>query len=268
MRAFMRRLLPRLTVLVFAGALALPGPASAQSTATCARAWVGHEDDFERALAEGAVTGLEKVDIGVTRPKRGSLDPPTPVARFTWKPLKPGYHRGYMESYKAEIAAYRLDRLLGLQMVPPVIERTLDGVTGAAVYWIENMKPWNDKKPPRGPEPEWSHQLARMKMFDLLVANIDRNKGNLGYDDDWHLLLIDHSRAFTGKKDLKGMAALVNVDRTLWAKMSALTLDSLRMTLAGLVSDDDLEALLTRRNKMAETIDRLVRKRGPSVFFN
>jgi hypothetical protein len=264
----MRRLLPRLTVLAVASTLCLSGSAQSQSTATCARAWVGHEDEFERALADGRVTGLEKVDIGVTRPERGSFEPSTPVARFTWKPLKPGYHRGHMESYKAEIAAYRLDRLLGLQMVPPVIERTIDGVTGAAVYWIENMKPWNDRKPPRGPEPEWSYQLARMKMFDLLVANVDRNKGNLGYDNDWHLLLIDHSRAFTGKKDLKGIAALVYVDRTLWTRMSALTPDSLRMTLGGLVSDDDLAALLTRRNKMAETIDRMVQSRGQSVFFN
>jgi hypothetical protein len=26
-----------------------------------------------------------------------------------------------------------------------------------------------------------------MKMFDLLIANIDRNQGNLIYDADWHL---------------------------------------------------------------------------------
>ena len=43
-----------------------------------------------------------------------------------------------------------------------------------------------------------------MKMLDLLIANVDRNQGNLLYDPDWHLLLIDHSRAFTEKKDLRG----------------------------------------------------------------
>jgi len=95
-----------------------------------------------------------------------------------------------MESYKAEIAAYRLDRLLELHMVPPIVERELDGRTGAAVMWIENTRGWNVKQPPRGPQPSWSLQISRMKMFDLLIANIDRNQGNLIYDADWHLFLI------------------------------------------------------------------------------
>ena len=72
-------------------------------------------------------------------------------------------------------------------------------------------------------------KLTRMKMFDLLIANIDRNQGNLIYDADWHLILIDHSRAFITKKDLKGIAPLGRVDRKLWEKMQALTLEELKM---------------------------------------
>jgi hypothetical protein len=240
---------------------------AAQTAAACSRVWVDHEAEFERALAENRVTGVEKLPVGVTKPERGTLDPATPVARFTWKPLKPGYHRGFRESYQAEIAAYRLDRLLGLGMVPPVVERTIDGVTGAAVYWIENIKTWETVNGPRGREPEWSRQISRMKLFDLLVANIDRNKGNLGYDADWHLFLIDHSRAFTDKKDLKGLPQLAYVDRRLWDKMQALTFDSLKSALDGLVADGDLNALLARRDKMAAAIAGMVKKRGQSVFF-
>src|SRR4051812_4648437 len=211
----MRRLLPRLPVLalaIVASTLASSAAAPAQTLVTCARVWVGHDAEFERALSEGKVTGFEELKVGVTKPHRGSLEPLTPVAHFTWKPLKPGYRKGFMESYKAEIAAFKLDQMLELQMVPPVVEREIDGVRGAAVYWIEGMKSWDHKNPPRGPQPQWNHQWARKAMFDLLVANIDRNTGNLGYDDDWHLFLIDHSRAFTGKKDLKGIAPLVYVD--------------------------------------------------------
>jgi hypothetical protein len=240
---------------------------AAQAPVVCSRVWVGHEAEFERALAENRVTRLEEIPIGVTNPERGSLDPPTPVARFTWKPLTPGYRRGYQESYKAEIAAYKLDQLLGLGMVPPVVEREIDGKTGAAVYWIENMKPWETLNGPAGPQPEWSHQLSRMRLFDLLVANTDRNKGNLGYDADWHLFLIDHSRAFTDKKDLKGLAQPAYVDRALWQRMSALTLDSLKVALDGLLSDDDVKAMLARRDKMAAAIADMVKKRGQSVFF-
>jgi hypothetical protein len=266
----MRGAMRRSTVLalaVAAAAFCAGVNAAAQAPAGCSRVWAGHEAEFERALAEGRVTGLEDLPVGVTKPVRGSLDPPTPVARFTWKPLAPGYRRGFKESYESEIAAYKLDRLLELGMVPPVIERTVDGKKGAAVYWIEDMKPWETLSGPRGPEPQWSRQISRMKMFDLLIANIDRNKGNLGYDADWHLFLIDHSRAFTEKKDLKGLAQPSYIDRTLWERMSALTFDSLKAALDGLLSDDELNAMLARRDKMSDTIAGMVKKRGQSVFF-
>jgi hypothetical protein len=260
----------RSTILALILVAIASGPAvdlAAQTAVACSRAWLGHEAEFERALANNRAIDFEELPIGVTKPVRGSLDPGTPVARFTWKPLKPGYRRGFWESYKSEIAAYKLDQLLGLGMVPPAVERTVDGDKGAAIYWIEDMKPWETLHGPRGPEPEWSRQLSRMKMFDQLIANIDRNKGNLGYDADWHLFLIDHSRAFTDKKDLKGPAEPAYIDRMLWEKMSALTLDSLKTALGELVSDDDLEALVVRRDKMAAAIAKMVKKRGPSVFF-
>ncbi len=130
---------------------------------------------------------------------------------------------GFIESYKAEIAAYQLDRLLGMDMVPPVVERTIDGKVGAAVLWIEGTTGWNNDRPAQGPEPAWSRQVSRMKLFDQLIANIDRNQGNLLYDGDWHLFLIDHSRAFTARTSTSGIAAINTVDRTLWQRIDALT---------------------------------------------
>ena len=50
---------------------------------------------------------------------RCTLPPGGPVARMAWRPLPPGVHRGFRESYKTEIAAYELDKLLKLDMVPP-----------------------------------------------------------------------------------------------------------------------------------------------------
>ncbi len=133
---------------------------------------------------------------------------------------------------------------------------------------VENTKPWSVEKPPQGPEPKWSIQLTKMKMLDLLIANIDRNQGNLIHDNDWHLFLID-SLAFISKKDLKGIAPLGRVDRALWTKMQALTLESLEAGLGEWVSTNDKKAILIRRDKMAEVIKDLVAKRGEaSVFYD
>lgn len=241
--------------------------ATQSPAAVCSQVWVGRETAIEEFLLHGAVVKIEDVPIGVTKPQRATLEPGGPVTRFAWKPIRPGYSRGFMESYKAEIAAYRMDRMLDLHMVPPIVERKLDGLTGAAILWIEETHPWSLTEPPQGPEPAWSMQLSRMKMFDLLIANIDRNQGNLLYDADWHLFLIDHSRAFTNKKDLKNIPALGRVDRTLWDKMSALTLESLEAGLGRWVSTNEKKALLVRRDRMTEAIADMVAKRGEANVF-
>ena len=64
------------------------------------------------------------------------------------------------------------------------------------------------------------------------------------------------------------MAEPVYVDRKLWERMSALTFDSLKAALDGIVSDDELRAMLIRRDKMAAEIAKMVKKRGNSVFFD
>lgn len=266
-------LLSSALVALLAGATDAGLAASGQTVAAaplhpCSLVWAGKEEAIEKFLAEGKVEKMESVPIGVTKPQRATLAPGGPAARFAWKQLTPGYSRGYMESYKAEIAAYKFDRMLDLHMVPPIVERTLNGKNGAAVLWVENAKGWSVTHPPQGPEPKWSIQLTRMKMFDQLIANIDRNQGNLIYDDDFHLFLIDHSRAFTDRKDLKGMAVLGRVDRGLWAKMEALTLDQLNHGLGDWVGDKEKKAILLRRDKMAAQIKQMVAKRGESVFYD
>lgn len=267
-----RRIAPALLCLT--ASLAVPASAAAQAAATpaaapnaCSRVWIGHEAEIEAALASGAIAKMEKVPIGVTKPQRASLAPGGPVARFAWKALPPGRRGGFSESYKAEIAAYQLDRLLGLEMVPPVVERTVDGKVGAAVLWIEDTHGWSKDKPVQGPEPQWSRTVSRMKLFDQLIANIDRNQGNLLYDDDWHLFLIDHSRAFTTRASLDGIAVPARIDRPLWQKIDALTERDLEQALGAWLNADERKALLTRRDRMRANIEKMVKDKGAAQVF-
>ena len=249
-----------LSATSLAGQVAVPAAAPGK----CSLTWPGFEDQIEQQLTDAKILKMEDVPIGVTKPQRATVEG---GMRFAWKPLQPGYNKGFMESYKAEIAAYKLDRALEMHMVPPIIERKVENKMGAAVFWIENTRSWSVANPPQGPEPMWSMQLTRMKMFDLLIANIDRNQGNLIYDADWHLFLIDHSRAFITKKDLKGIAPLGRVERKLWNKMAALTIEDLDRVLGKLVGDKEKQALITRRDLMAKNIDALIKKHGEKFVF-
>jgi hypothetical protein len=235
--------------------------APSAAVTTCVRSWVDQESRFEEYLHSATVP------IGVTKPKRAFFAPGGLVKSAAWKPLPPGRRGGYWESYKSEIAAYELDKLLALGMVPPVVERTVDGETGAAVLWVEPVKGWNKDKPVQGPEPEWSRQISRMKLFDQLIANIDRNQGNLIYDADWHLFLIDHSRAFTDRRTLSGIATPTRVDRDLWDRMMALTRDDLQRVLGKWIDGRAIDALLARRELMRQQIQRDVVKLGEAAVF-
>lgn len=241
--------------------------AAAPAPLACSRIWVDHETEIEQFMTTGHIARIEDVPIGVTKPQRATLDPGGPVGRFAWKALPPQRRAGYVESYKAEIAAYALDRLLEMHMVPPVVERTVDGKLGAAVMWIEQTKGWDKNKPAQGPEPGWSKQISRMKMFDQLIGNIDRNQGNLLYDADWHLFLIDHSRAFTARKSLDGIAVPGIIDRELWRRIEALTPEALEGALGRWLAQDERDALLARRDKMRQAIDQLVKDKGAARVF-
>jgi hypothetical protein len=243
------------------------GEQAAAVAPACSITWMGQEPAIEDFMRTGTIARLEDVPIGVTKPRRAVFAAGGPAARAAWKALPPRMQGGYRESYKAEIAAYHLDRLLDLGMVPPVVERTIDGRAGAMIYWIENVTAWDADRPPRGPEPAWSRKLSRMKLFDQLIANIDRNQGNLIYDADWHLFLIDHSRAFTERKSIDGIAAPTLVDKPLWDRIDALTAEQLQTALGSWLTTKEMESMLVRRDRMRAAIAQMVKRRGEAAVF-
>jgi hypothetical protein len=71
------------------------------------------EREFEAYIRDTPIDHIEEVPIGVTHPKRAYFKSGGLVESVAWKILPPGRPAGYWESYKSEIAAYELDKLLG-----------------------------------------------------------------------------------------------------------------------------------------------------------
>jgi hypothetical protein len=236
----------------------------AKPTAACANVWKGRTAEVEEFLRTAKVEKLEELRIGVTRPRRAYVTPGGLAGSFAWKMLPPGMREGYFESYKSEVAAYELDKLLELNMVPVVVEREVRNETGAAVLWLEGVRSWETVLPLPKPA-AWNFEMARMKMFDDLIGNSDRNKGNLLVDDEWHLFLIDHSRAFAA--DAKLPQELQNIDRRLWEKMSSLDEASLKATTGRWLDGRQIQFLIRRRDAMQKKIQALVAKHGDRIFF-
>ena len=126
-------------VCTLAFSFAVPLVAQAPA-AVSAKIWTDRAPEIEAYLKTAEVVGMEDLKVGVTRPRRAKLAPGGPVEAFAWKAIKPGRYSGYWESYKSEIAAYELDKLLGLGMIPPTVEKRVEGDLGAAVMWARRPK--------------------------------------------------------------------------------------------------------------------------------
>jgi hypothetical protein len=267
------------------GSLAVGAQAPAQPPATvagatttaaeaCAKVWLGREAEYEQFLKSAAVASLKEVPVGVTRPSRAYFEPGGLAESMAFKLIKPGIRNGFYESYRSEIAAYELDKLLGLQMKPPTVEREVNREVGAAVLWASPTRSFKEMggvpgqkgvATPPGPRvAEWTRQIVRAKMFDNLIANKDPNLGNWLVDGDWHLLLIDHSRAFTTMKTM--VHKMDNIDKSLWEKFQALDAPTLEAAVGKWMGRGELRAILERRDRMQQEIDKMVAAKGPSVF--
>lgn len=238
---------------------------AAPTPALSAKVWEGRTAEFEEYLRSAEIDHFDDINLGVTHPKRAFFKPGGLIASAAWKVLPPGRPSGYWESYKSEIAAYELDKLLGMNMVPPAVEKRWKGQTAAAILWLTPIHSWKEME--ARPKPaKWVHQVARMKMFDNFICNKDRNAGNLMVDDDWNLFLIDHSRAFITDKDLA--VKLEHVDPEQWNRIQALDEPALTAAIGKWVEGGGvIRSMLARREKLKSEIDKLVAAKGEAAVF-
>ena len=258
----------RIAVVLYAATVSLTAQAPAatptqQAKAVSAKIWEGRHAEFEEYLRNTPFTKITEVPIGVTKPKRGYFAPGGLVESAAWKMLPPGRKSGYWESYMSEIAAYELDKLLAMNMVPPAVEKRHDGERGAAVLWVKPVRSWKEVE--HLPKPaKWNREAVRMKMFDNLIHNPDRNAGNLLVDEDWNLYLIDHSRAFLEERKLP--VPMTRIDKDVWDRMLALDEATLSPAVGKWISRGAIRALLKRRDEMKVVVDGMVQKLGQEAF--
>ena len=234
---------------------------SAAAQGTSAKTWVGRYQEIEEYLRTGECLNVAKLGADTSRAFRCELRPGGPVARMAWRPIPPGIYRGFFTSYKTEIAAYELDKLLKTDMVPPTVERQLQGNTGAAQLWVEGVSEWKGDAPlGEANRPEWDKQLARMAMFTRLTGDRDRNLANVLRDVTWNLILIDHTQAFG--PDTPISRPLRRIEGDYWDRVVALTRKDLDAKLRPWLDENQITAILERRERMKAEIASLIAEKG------
>lgn len=264
-------------VLAFALAWAALGAGTASAQFTPEE--LAERPNWESFLLTSEISGSEQMrgDTAVTSPWRLTLKEDGIVRDALWK-NPDGLMGGFLEGWRYEVAAYLLDKHLGLGMVPPTVERRFHGDRGSLQLWIPDtlalkVKLANKVKTPQIKIFYWNRATYLQRAWDNLIANEDRHTNQILVTADHRMILIDHSRSFrTGKKftrDLifsersrEGPKLMSELPRAFVERLKALTLESVRTIAGGYLKDDEIAAVLVRRDLILAEIDRLVRKDG------
>ena len=181
-----------------------------------------------------------------------------------------GTEFNFRDYYAYNIAAYRLDRLLDLNMMPPTVKRRVQGKPGALSWWIDDLmmrdRERYQKKIPAPDPAKHNDQVYQVRVFNQLVYNNDPNLTNVLIANDWKVWIIDYTRAFRHNKNLKDKKDLVRIDRRIYNGLQALTEEILNRELGEYLNKAEIRALLARRDRIVKYFDDQVAKKGEAAI--
>jgi hypothetical protein len=238
---------------------------------------IARRPELEEFLRTADIIRSKDIGEGVTKPCKLDMKKGNDEHSGCWKNPS-GIQKGFLEGWQYEIAAYEMDKLLGLNMIPPTVEREFKGKRGSLQFWITSEM--NDLermekgiKIPQDHLESWNKQKYLTRAFDCLIANEDRTQQNIRYKKDWRTILIDHSRSFRssdkfkkqlvfGKNGLLAQKLFRRLPRVFVENVKALNFEKIKQAVGPYLSDKEIEAILARKELLLDEIEEMVKEKG------
>jgi hypothetical protein len=267
------KLVPLLLLLAFPALsysqVAVPAPSAELSV-----------DQIRAFLKNAKVTKVRDTTKGVTAPRRltlsdGSIthdavfqaiDEHKTVANLGGGGRQASTELNFVDSYKYNIAAYEIARLLGLdQMMPVYVERRWNGQTGSISWFVPTLMDESDRlkkkiEPPNATD--WNQQMYRMRVFSSLVRDTDRNLTNVLITHEWKVMMIDFSRAFRLQPELMHQKDLPKIDRRLFERLEALTREEITGAVKDYLLKREIDSVMVRREMLVAHFKKLIADQG------
>jgi Calcineurin-like phosphoesterase len=154
------------------------------------------------------------------------------------------------------VAAYRLDRLLELDMVPVTVMREVNGSSGSLQFLPGNTIDEEQRAATGGGSAAWcsiTDQWPAMYVFDVLIYNQGRSQHRMLYDkSSWRLILSEHDRTFSSAKGRPAhlKRASIPVSDGWKNALAGLSDELLQETLGDVLDKRRLRALQSRRDEL------------------
>jgi hypothetical protein len=182
-------------------------------------------------------------------------------------------------NYRFNVAAYELDKLLGLNLVLPSVERLVNGRPASFIWWVDDFAMNElDRRRKRidAPDPDsWGRQVQAVRVFDELISNTYRDTApplylntvwdNLLITTDWSIWLTDHTGAFRTRQELQDRDSLVRCPRTMLGRLRTLNQELLQQALGRYLSSEQLDALEGRRVLLVRHFDHQIANKGEAA---
>ena len=182
-------------------------------------------------------------------------------------------------NYKFNVAAYELDKLLGLNLVPPTVERPVNGSPASVIWWLDDFAMNEaDRRRKRIDPPDqnrWDRQVQAVRVFDELISNTYRDTApalylnsvwdNLLITTDWTIWITDHTGAFRIRQVLEDPDTLARCPRSLLGRLRELTRMRLQQTLERYLSSQQLDALEVRRALLVKHFNGRIASHGEGL---
>jgi hypothetical protein len=202
--------------------------------------------EAEAFLHTAVVVARKPIGSGVTHSDKLTLTDGRRSARAAWKTIDEhvlglshmdngNVEFDYRDSWKHDVAAYELDKLLGLGLVPPTVERRIQGRRGALKLWVEGA----------------------MTELRELSYDTDNNVQNTLYGPGFRVYAIDFSRAFRISTQLLSPERLHRLPSPeIIEKLRALDRATVEAHLSPWLQGRQITGLLARRDAIVALVDR------------
>ncbi len=242
---------------------------------------IAQRKEIEEFLKTAAIVSFAAIPEGVTKPIRLFLKKGDVERSGAWKNPR-GMQKANLEGWQYEIAAYEMDKLLELNLIPPTVEREFKGKPGSLQFWVESQfseLTIFEQKIAIPDSKIYSKQNMKYltRAFDSLIGNDDRTQQNILYTKDWREILIDHSRSFRSSKKYtkklmygaKGIKKVGNrpmlfkrLPRAFVEKVKALNYDDIKNAVGPYLKGKEIKAILLRKELFLKEIEEMVKEQG------